>query len=64
MKNGEQPKAYFTAAQLSSGNPKPVAPFAAQQAFAGRNRPDPSSAVRSDRYPIPAVAEYRMRIRD
>lgn len=64
MKNGEQPKALLTTIQLNTVNGKPVAPFAAQQAFHGRHRPDPSSVVRSDRYPIPAFAEYRMRVNE
>jgi hypothetical protein len=60
MKNSEQARSLFTTVQTNTG--KPAAPFASQQSFSGRNRPDPSSVVRSDRYPIPALPEYRMRV--
>jgi hypothetical protein len=62
MKNIEQARALFTTAQTSASTGKPAAPFASHQSFNGRNRPDPSSVVRSDRYPIPELPEYRMRV--
>ena len=61
MKNGETVKSLFNMVQTANANPKPTAPFAGQQLFNGHQRPDPSSAVRSDRYPIPAFAEHHMR---
>jgi len=47
---------------VSKASLKPAAPFEARQAFTGRRAPDPSSVLRSDRYPIPSFFEYRMRV--
>lgn len=61
MKNTETAKTLFNVAHANTGNLKPIAPFAARQASADRRAPDPSSVLRSDRYPIPTFFEYRMR---
>lgn len=61
MKNNEAVKALFNTAQTNIGNLRPVAPFTARQASTDRRAPDPSSVLRSDRYPIPNFFEYRMR---
>jgi hypothetical protein len=61
MKSNEQARAFFNAVPQSAGHTKPAAPFTARQAFEGRRAPDPSSVLRSDRYPIPTSFEYRMR---
>jgi hypothetical protein len=62
MKNNESVKTIFTNVQVSTANTKPEAPLTARQAFAGRRAPDPSSVLRSGRYPIPSFFEYRMRV--
>lgn len=62
MKNNESAKNLFTNVQASMAHVKPAAPFTAKQAFTGRRAPDPSSVLRSERYPIPSFFEYRMRI--
>jgi hypothetical protein len=62
MKNNEQTRAFFNAVPQNAGNTKPAAPFSSRQVFSGRgSAPDPSSVLRSDRYPIPAFFEYRTR---
>jgi hypothetical protein len=64
MKNNEQVRTVFTNAQANTGTLKPAMPFTARQAFTDRRAPDPSSVLRSDRYPIPTFFEYRMRSSD
>ena len=63
MKSNETTKNIFANAQVSTASLKPAAPFEARQTFTGRRAPDPSSVLRSDRYPIPSFFEYRMRVR-
>lgn len=62
MKNNETVKTVFANVQVNTANMKPVAPLTARQAFEGRRAPDPSSVLRSERYPIPSFFEYRMRV--
>jgi hypothetical protein len=61
MKNDRETRTLFKSAQADTGNAKPSAPFSARQAVTDRRAPDPSSVLRSDRYPIPTFFEYRMR---
>ncbi|HUQ96366.1 MAG TPA: hypothetical protein VM010_01790 [Chitinophagaceae bacterium] len=61
MKNNEQTRPVFANAQTAATSIKPAAPFTARQIFTDRGAPDPSSVLRSDRYPIPNFFEYRMR---
>jgi len=62
MKQSEQTKHLFTPVQAGTGSLKPEMPFITRQVFSDRRAPDPSSVLRSDRYPIPAFSEYRMRV--
>ena len=62
MKNNDSAKNAFKDLQVNAAHSKPAAPFAARQAFTDRRAPDPSSVLRSDRYPIPSFFEYRMRV--
>jgi hypothetical protein len=61
MKSNEQARTFLNTTASNTGNTKPAAPFANRQAFMGRRAPDPSSVLRSDRYPIPTFFEYRTR---
>ena len=61
MKNNEQQKPFLNALQANAETTRPSAPFASRQAYSDRRAPDPSSVLRSDRYPIPAFFEYRLR---
>jgi len=60
MKQSEQSKTVFT--QVNNGSLKPEMPFIARQVATERRVVDPSSSLRSERYPIPVYSEYRMRI--
>jgi hypothetical protein len=60
MKKNEQ-RVFYTSTHTNTGVTKPMAPVAARQAVNDRRSPDPSSVLRSDRYPIPSSFEYRMR---
>jgi hypothetical protein len=62
MKQSEQAKNRFTQVHTSTGSLKPEMPFATRQVFSDRRAPDPSSVLRSGRYPIPAFSETRMRM--
>ena len=53
----------MTVVHLAFGASKPVAPFTGRQI--GSNKVlDPSSTLRSDRYPIPTSFEYRYNPRE
>jgi hypothetical protein len=61
MKQNEPVRTLFTKAQANTGTVKPEAPATARQLYSDRRRPDPSSVLRSERYPIPDSFEYRTR---
>jgi hypothetical protein len=61
MKQNEPVRALFTKAQANTGMVKPEAPAAARQSYTDHRAPDPSSVLRSERYPIPDSFEYRTR---
>ncbi len=50
-------KDHMTVVHLTSGSSKPIAPFIKNQ-FINKHTSDPSSSIRSDRYPIPGSFEY------
>ena len=60
-KNGQTQTVYLPVQQINMGNTKPTAPITGRQPVIDRRSPDPSSVLRSDRYPIPSFFEYRMR---
>jgi len=61
MKQNEPVRTLFTKAEAIAGTIKPEAPAAARQMYNDRRAPDPSSVLRSERYPIPDFFEYRTR---
>lgn len=62
MKQQEQSKSLFATPQLNVASLKPEIPSMARQGFLGRRASDPSSVLRSDRYPVPAFSDHRFRI--
>jgi hypothetical protein len=48
----------MTVVYLASGSNKPIAPFTGHQIF-NNKKLDPSSSLRSDRYPLPTSLEFR-----
>lgn len=64
MKKDEPRKPSFASIRQNAVSARPVAPVATRQAVSDRRSPDPSSVLRSDRYPIPSFFEYRMRATD
>jgi hypothetical protein len=50
----------MTVVYLASGRNKPVAPFADHQVFNSKKL-DPSSSLRSDRYPLPTSTSFEYR---
>jgi hypothetical protein len=50
----------MTVVYLASGRNKPVAPFTGHQVFNSKKL-DPSSSLRSDRYPLPTSTSFEYR---
>jgi hypothetical protein len=50
----------MTVVYLASGTNKPVAPFTGHQVF-NNKKLDPSSSLRSDRYPLPTSTSFEYR---
>jgi hypothetical protein len=58
----ETQKHQFTQVHLNSGISQPREPQLQQFSLPDRRSPDPSSFLRSDRYPNPIFTEYRSRM--
>lgn len=58
----EMQKHQFTQVHLNSGLTQPREPQVPKFAMPDRRCPDPSSFLRSDRYPNPTLTEYRSRM--
>ncbi|HVG40507.1 MAG TPA: hypothetical protein VM888_02755 [Chitinophagaceae bacterium] len=64
MKQSNIDKAVFSDVRLNNEKLKPSSTANTEPANVDRKNPDPSSVVRSERYPIPSFFEYRIKQRD
>jgi hypothetical protein len=63
MKKVEE-RSGMTVVHSAFGASKPVAPFVGKQLAGQQRANDPSSSLRTDRYPIPSSFEYRFNPRE